>query len=125
MCIVINTITPTDSRIYDFQNTYTFPWAYVNSRISGRSNYRYDFFACELSGARLFATPWTVAGQASLSMEFWGQEYWSGLSFPSPGALPDPGIEPMSPVSLALAGRFFTTCHLGSLYIRLLSYYFK
>ena len=44
------------------------------------------------------ATPWTVAYQASLSMGFSRQEYWSGLPFPSPGDLPDPGIEPESPV---------------------------
>ena len=50
-------------------------------------------------------TPWTVACQAALSM----QEYWSGLPFPPPGDLRDPGLEPMSPESLALAGRFFTT----------------
>ena len=43
------------------------------------------------------ATPWTVAHQAPLSMEFSRQEYWSGLPFPSPGDLPDPGIEPWSP----------------------------
>ena len=42
-------------------------------------------------------TPWTVAHQAPLSMGFPRQEYWSGLSFPSPGDLPKPGIEPMSP----------------------------
>ena len=52
-----------------------------------------------------FATPWTVALQASLSMGFSSQEYWSELSFPSPRDLPGPGIEPNSP---ALAGRFFT-----------------
>ena len=46
---------------------------------------------------RLFATPWTVAYQASPSMGFSRQEYWSGLPFPSPGDLPDPGIEPRSP----------------------------
>ena len=44
-----------------------------------------------------FATPWTVAYQAPLSMEFSRQEYWSGLPFPSPGDLPDQGIEPESP----------------------------
>ena len=43
------------------------------------------------------ATPWTVAYKASLSMEFSRQEYWSGLPFPSPGDLPNPGIEPGSP----------------------------
>ena len=50
-----------------------------------------------LSRVRLFATPWTVAHQAPLSMGFSRQEYWSGLLFPSPGDLPDPGIEPRSP----------------------------
>ena len=53
-----------------------------------------------------FVTPWTVAHQASLSVGFSRQEYWSGLPFPSPGNLPDPGIQPMSP---ALAGEFLTT----------------
>ena len=56
----------------------------------------------------LFATPWTVAHQAPLSMNFSRQEYWSGLPFPSPGDLPDSGIEPMSAVSPALAGGFLT-----------------
>ena len=46
---------------------------------------------------RLFATLWTVARQAPLSMDFSRQEYWSWLPFPSPGDLPDPGIEPRSP----------------------------
>ena len=50
-----------------------------------------------LSRVRLFATPWTVAHQAPPSMGFSRQEYWSGLPFPSPGDLPDPGIEPRSP----------------------------
>ena len=50
-----------------------------------------------LSRVRLFATPWTVAYQAPQSMGFSRQEYWSGLPFPSPGDLPDPGIEPWSP----------------------------
>ena len=46
---------------------------------------------------QLFVTPWTAARQAPLSMGFSRQEYWSGLTFPSPGNLPDPGIEPRSP----------------------------
>ena len=50
-----------------------------------------------LSRVRLFATPWTVARQAPLSMGFSRQEYWSGLPFPSPGDLPNPGIKPGSP----------------------------
>ena len=49
-----------------------------------------------LSRVQLFATPWTVAHQAPLSMEFSRQEYWSGLPFPSPRDLPDPGIKPGS-----------------------------
>ena len=53
-----------------------------------------------------FATPWTVALQAPLSMGFPRQEHWSGLPFPSPGDLPDSRIKP---VSLALAGGFFIT----------------
>ena len=51
-----------------------------------------------LSRVRLFATPWTVAYQAPPSLGFSRQEYWSGLPFPSPGDLPNPGIEPGSPV---------------------------
>ena len=50
-----------------------------------------------LSPVRLFATPWTVARQAPLSMGFSRQEYWSGLSFSSPGDLSNPGIKPGSP----------------------------
>ena len=50
-----------------------------------------------LSCVQLFATPWTVTSQALPSMGFSKQEYWSGLLFPSPGDLPDPGIEPGSP----------------------------
>ena len=46
---------------------------------------------------QIFGIPWTVACQAPLSMGFSRQEYWSGLSFPSPGDLPDPGTEPRSP----------------------------
>ena len=59
-----------------------------------------------LSRVQLFATPWTVAYQASPSMGFSRQEYWSGLPFPSPGDLPNLGIEPTSPI---LADGFFTT----------------
>ena len=63
-----------------------------------------------LSRVQLFATPWTVASQASLSMGFPRQEFWSELPFPSPGDLPDPGIKPVSP---ALAGELFTAEPLG------------
>ena len=59
-------------------------------------------FSC----VQLFVIPWTVTFQAPLSMGFPRQEYWSGLPFPSPGHLPDPGIKLASP---ALADKFFTT----------------
>ena len=51
----------------------------------------------QLSPVRLFTTPWTVACQAPPSMAFSRQEYWSGLPFPSPGDLPNPGVEIGSP----------------------------
>ena len=60
---------------------------------------------CVLSCVQLFASLWTVAHQALLPMEFSRQEYWSGVSFHTPRDLPDIGIEPMSSVSSALAGR--------------------
>ena len=62
-----------------------------------------------LSRVRLFATPWTVACQAPLSMGFSKQEHWSGLPCPPPGDLPDPGIKLTSLMSPVLAGGFFTT----------------
>ena len=58
--------------------------------------------------AKLCPTPCDPMDQTPLSMGFPKQEYWSGLPFPSPGDLPDPGIELLSPVSPALAGGFFT-----------------
>ena len=58
---------------------------------------------------QLFVTPWSVACQAPLSMEFSGQEYWSGPPLPTPGDLPNPRIEAMFLVSSALAGGFFIT----------------
>ena len=66
---------------------------------------------CWLSHVHFFVTPQTVANQASMSMGFPKQEYWSGLPFPSPGDLTDPGIEPTTP---ALAGEFFLLSHQGN-----------
>ena len=57
------------------------------------------------SHVRLFATPWTVAYQAPQSMEFSRQEYWSGLPFPSPGDLANPGIKPGYPALQVDASR--------------------
>ena len=62
-----------------------------------------------LSHVWLFAASWAIDHQAPLSMGFVRQEYWGGLPFPHPGDLPDSGIESVSPVASALAGRFFTT----------------
>ena len=58
---------------------------------------------------QFFATVWTVTHQTPLSMVFSRQEYWSGLPCPPTGDLPDPEIEPVSHMSLVLAGWFFTT----------------
>lgn len=55
---------------------------------------------CMLSRVQLFVAPWAVAYQVPLSMKFSRQEYLSGLSFPTPGALPDPGIKPLSLVQV-------------------------
>ena len=62
---------------------------------------------------RLFVTLWTVACQAPLYMAFSKQEYWSGEPCSPPEDLPDPGIQPTSLTSSALAGGFFTTTPLG------------
>ena len=83
---------------------------FYNSQVKNDHNYwssetpMYQYFPSLLwlkvksfSHVQLFATPWTVAHQAPLSMGFSRQEYWSGLPFPSPGALPNLGIEPRSP----------------------------
>ena len=64
---------------------------------------------CVLSCVLLFATQWAVAQQAPCSVGFSRQESWNGLPFPPPRDLPNPGMEPASLVSPALAGGFFTT----------------
>ena len=61
------------------------------------------------SYVHIFVTPWTVASQTPLSMEFSRKEYWWGLPFPTPGYLPDTRIELASLASPALSGRFFMT----------------
>ena len=66
---------------------------------------RLNHFSC----VQLFVTPWTVSHQTPLSMQFSRQEYWSGLPFPPPGDLPNPGTEPLSLRSPELACGFFTT----------------
>ena len=75
--------------------------------------YRTYLYTHVLICIQLFATPWTVAHQAPLSMGFFRQEYWNKLPFPPPGDVPDPGIEFASPESPALVRGFFTTEPLG------------
>ena len=72
------------------------------------SHYMCHLQTQRLSCVQFFATPWTIAHKAPPSMRFSRQEYWSGLSFPSPGDFLDPGIEPTSPESPSLGGRFLT-----------------
>ena len=91
-----------------FQSTQKFDSAYfltIKKEVKVKS----------LSRVQLFATPWTVAYQALPSKGFSRQEYWSGLPFPSPGDLPDPGIEPTSLAYPVLAGVLFTTVPPGKL----------
>ena len=76
---------------------------------------RLGYVLSHSSCVQFFATPWTAAHQALLSMGFSRQEYWSGLPCPPPGDLPNPGIEPVSP---ALAGGFFTTTTTWEVWIR-------
>ena len=68
-----------------------------------------DCAVLSLSHVQLFATSWTLARQAPLSVGFPRQEYWSGLPFPSPGGLSHPGREPASLLFPAFVGEFFTT----------------
>ena len=74
-----------------------------------------------LNHVPVFVTPWTISHQASVSMGFSSQGYWSGLPFPPPGDLPNPAIKPISPVSPALAGEFFTTEPSGKLFNNIMS----
>ena len=78
-------------------------------QILHRLSHQGSLMCSVLSRVQLFATPWTVACQAPLSMGFFRQEYWSGLPFPPPGDLSEPGVKPASLMSPTLAGGFFTT----------------
>ena len=91
------------------------------SHLKGLSGLTWDVQYCQLrwwkriwhyhsfSRVQLFAMLWTVALQAPLSLGFSRHKYWNGLPCPPPGDLPDPGTEPVSLLSPALAGGFFTT----------------
>ena len=88
-------------------------WGRKESDTTERLHFHFHFQVVNTvfqSRDRLFVAPWIVALQAPLSTGFSRQEYWSGLPFPPPGDLPDPGIQFMS---VASAGGFFTTSHLS------------
>ena len=84
-------------------------WLFTIPVAQYRTNLAQRFCAGMFRRVWLFVTPWTVNSQAPLSMIFSRQQYWSGLPFPPPEDLPNPGIEPASPESPALVCRFFTT----------------
>ena len=96
-----------DGRLWDFSASIIV-WANSSQQWGYTRSYRMCMLSC-FSCVWLFATLWTIALQASLSMGFSRQEDWSGLSFPALGDLPNPGFEPASLKSPALAGRSFTT----------------
>ena len=86
-------------------------WKWISSEISAlKQTSVLKHRACCLIRSDVFVTQWAIACQVPLFMGFPRQEYWRGLSFPSPNDLPNPGIEP---ASSALAGEFFTTEPLG------------
>ena len=82
-----------------------------NCTLGNKVNVMYwaEMRVCVLSHIWLFVTLWTIVYQVPLSLRFPRQGNWSGLPFPTPGGLLDPGIKPKSPASPASAGRFFTT----------------
>ena len=94
-------------------NANSFKILQKNWRVSNNSKVILWDTTQSLSHTQFFVTPWTVACQVPLPMGFSKQGYWSGLPFPPPGDLPNPGIKLMSLVSPALAGRFFTTVPCG------------
>ena len=109
--IYVYTYIYTHIYVYTYVYIHTYVCIYVLFQIL--LPYKLLCCLCVISCVQLFATPWTVAHQAPLSMGFSRQEYWSGLPFPAPGDLSDSGIKPGSPASPSLAGGFFTTALLG------------
>ena len=96
--------------------TAAFPTDCLPSLHVGVLIFSYCVYAKLLSRVWLFATPWTVVRQPSLSMGFSRQEYWNGLPCPPPNDLLDPGIKLTSLISPALAGGFFTTSAIWTSY---------
>ena len=107
--------------VFQFQHTSELPAEAANTQIAWSHSQSSDSVPMRMlsrfSRVQLFVTLWTVACQAPLSMGFSSQEYWRGLPCPPPGDLPKRGIKPMSLMSPALAGRFFTTSNTVALRI--------
>ena len=85
------------------------------------NHYEIHMHTCMLNNfscVQFFAIPWTITCQDPLSWRFFRQEYWSEFPCPSPGDLPDPGIEPVSPAAPALQAEFFTTEPLGNIMLQ-------
>ena len=99
------TVRASESQLVDVFSGFISTQSGVGNREEGNTFYIFMFCVFMLSRDDS-ATPWTAAGQAPLSVGFSRPECWSGLPFPPPGDLPNPGMEPASP---ALAGGFFTT----------------
>ena len=102
LSLVNQAISPASAKVHSPQvNRYQHEEDYIMTCVCG--------CAQPLSRVQLFAVPWTATHQVLLPMEFFRQEYLGRLPFPPPGDLPDPGIEPTSLASPAVAGVFFTT----------------
>ena len=118
---VIHINTNTHMHMHTHTHTYIYIYIYILSHILFHFGLSQDVeynSLCYTSVAQSCPTLcdlWTVAHHAPLSLGFSRQEYWSALPFPPPGDLPDPGIEPMSPISPALASGYFTTVPNGKL----------
>ena len=97
---------------------YNYTYSYIITSQQVQMSLHMCVCTLMVSCVRVFANPWTIVCQISLSMGFPRQEYWSGLPVPTPGDLPDSGIQ-VSLASPALVGRVFTT---GSPYIQLTDY---
>ena len=104
----ISTRQSTEQSLLLFFNRQLFRivWSSQKNWAKAKSSYMFPVCACVLSRIQLFVTPWTKARQTPLCIGFSRQEYWSGLPFPSPGDLSDPGMEPPAPVTPALIGRW-------------------
>ena len=121
MCVNINSKRECVSEINLERSSYIFESNYTLYNLSKNSRKKainitlwVCVLACMLSHVQLFVAPWTIACQASLSMEFFKQEYRSGLPFPSPRGLPEPEVEPISWISCTGRQILYQLSHWGS-----------